>query len=209
MTNTVVPATNINFLTRTQFDGIESPSNNELYMVETPENHGSSIFTENGTFTVPEGVTRVFVYMCGGGGGGVSTGYSYCNGGNGGTSTFGSYAAAPGGEGAYTDNDNSNARRNGNGGASGWATTTGFSYGIGGISGSAEVFAFSEGMWVCSSNHGGGGIGTNFSGGSGGAVAFELGVSPCEQIQITIGAGGAKTEKFNVEGKSGVCFVRY
>ncbi|ELC7199162.1 tail fiber protein [Salmonella enterica subsp. enterica serovar Derby] len=56
-----------------------------------PANHSHyQFFTANGTFTVPDGVTQVFVEMLGGGGGGGHTsntdGLLYCSGGNAGKS---------------------------------------------------------------------------------------------------------------------------
>jgi hypothetical protein len=49
--------------------------------------HGQQVFTANGTFTVPAGVTQVYVSMCGGGGGGGYPGYQVpggaCGGGGG------------------------------------------------------------------------------------------------------------------------------
>jgi len=39
--------------------------------------HGKQMFTSSGTFTVPDGVTEVWVSMCGGGGGGGGGGGSY------------------------------------------------------------------------------------------------------------------------------------
>ena len=32
--------------------------------------HGTQTFTKNGTFTVPDGVTKIWITACGGGGGG-------------------------------------------------------------------------------------------------------------------------------------------
>ncbi|EMK1707764.1 tail fiber protein [Salmonella enterica] len=59
-----------------------------------PANHSHyQFFTANGTFTVPDGVTQVFVEMLGGGGGGGGGGHTsntdgllYCSGGNAGKS---------------------------------------------------------------------------------------------------------------------------
>lgn len=45
---------------------------------------GSELFTTNGTFTVPANVTRVDIFMVGGGGGGQCGQYSYGSGGGGG-----------------------------------------------------------------------------------------------------------------------------
>ncbi|MDO8575623.1 MAG: hypothetical protein Q7R78_02915, partial [bacterium] len=38
--------------------------------------HGKKLFTSNGTFTVPEGVTKVWISMSGGGGGGTPNSYT-------------------------------------------------------------------------------------------------------------------------------------
>lgn len=45
--------------------------------------HGTQTFTKNGTFTVPDGVTKIWITACGGGGGG-GAGYAAGGGGGGG-----------------------------------------------------------------------------------------------------------------------------
>ncbi|ECD5164130.1 phage tail protein [Salmonella enterica subsp. enterica serovar Agona] len=63
-----------------------------------PANHSHyQFFTANGTFTVPDGVTQVFVEMLGGGGGG---------GGGGGAVTDGGFAGASGGSGGTCGSTN-------------------------------------------------------------------------------------------------------
>ncbi|KNQ84525.1 phage tail protein [Salmonella enterica subsp. enterica serovar Derby] len=68
-----------------------------------PANHSHyQFFTANGTFTVPDGVTQVFVEMLGGGGGGGGGGHTsntdgllYCSGGNAGKSEEPEIAIVP------------------------------------------------------------------------------------------------------------------
>ncbi len=68
-----------------------------------PANHSHyQFFTANGTFTVPDGVTQVFVEMLGGGGGGGGGGHTsntdgllYCSGGNAGKSGVPEIAIVP------------------------------------------------------------------------------------------------------------------
>ena len=45
------------------------------------------MFTSNGTFVVPEGVTKIYVTGCGGGGGGARYSGGGSNGGSGGTTS--------------------------------------------------------------------------------------------------------------------------
>ncbi len=55
-------------------------------LVDTRTVHGQAIFTESGAWICPEGITEVFISICGGGGGGggASGTASYCGGGGGG-----------------------------------------------------------------------------------------------------------------------------
>jgi len=72
----------------------------------------AQLFTSNGTFTVPSGITAFKVTLCGGGGGG-NQGYSGApSGGSGGSSTF-STATSTGGGGAINTSNGSNGSASG------------------------------------------------------------------------------------------------
>lgn len=49
---------------------------NEVYLKEQSAARGKKLFTSSGTFVVPAGVTKVWVSMCGGGGGGLFKSYT-------------------------------------------------------------------------------------------------------------------------------------
>lgn len=61
-----------------------------------PETAYDQIYTTNGTFTVPAGVTKVAVLIVGGGGGGGTGGFSGGGGGAGGVRYFDNYTTTPG-----------------------------------------------------------------------------------------------------------------
>lgn len=67
--------------------------------VDTNKVLNQQVFTSSGTWTKPTAVTRVFVSMSGGGGGGTITGGL---GGDGGDTSFGSIVATGGAKGAYS-----------------------------------------------------------------------------------------------------------
>lgn len=58
---------------------------------------GSKTITSSQTFTVPDGVTRIQVFVCGGGGGSTNGGSKYsCGGGGGGYTNMNSFTVTPG-----------------------------------------------------------------------------------------------------------------
>lgn len=172
---------------------------------------GAQIFTAGGNFTVPAGVSRLFVEVWGGGGGGGGiTGA----GGAGGTSSFGAFLSATGGAGGPTaastvggaggSGTGGDVNLSGSqGGASGSATfpTVG-GYGgsspFGGAGGAGGSTGVTEGRAGVTPGGGGGGIGTNGTasgfgrggGGGGGYAAEVLTVTPGDIIAVTIGAAG-------------------
>ena len=167
--------------------------------------HGMALFSQSGTFVVPEGVSQLFVMCIGGGGGG---GWYHGTGGTGGVTSFGTYATAPGGGGGY-DNEVAGAA-----GGAGSATGTCVMASPGNAGkaaggGSVPARTFASGMWVdtysCGAGRGGTGSDASSVGGSGGSVAAYVTVTPGETVQVTVGAGGGGT----VAGLSGACFVKW
>lgn len=181
------------------------------------------------TFTVPAGVTRIRVAVCGGGGGRIS--YSpYGRSGSGGTSSIKSGSTikiqATGGVGAYTyartmqDNDNNWTGRFATAGTGG--TPNGNSGGerndpdghsvSGTVSGGAGfALAFTKN----SGGYGQGGSATGRSmyggiggGGSGGYNTNYISVTPLETLTIIVGAGGSGAVGGN-NGASGFVLIAY
>jgi hypothetical protein len=78
-------------------------ANRSVDVTEAGAAHGSQVFTSSGTFTVPEGVDRVWVSLVGGGGGGGggsgNWGAAGQAGQSGGASSFGAHASSAGGGG--------------------------------------------------------------------------------------------------------------
>ena len=181
---------------------------------------GKQKFTSSGTFTVPVGVTTIWVSISGGGGGGGegssrgSTRYNPGNNGSiGGTSSFGSFVSVAGGGGGYSGGNGATGgaggspggyngspgsrgglMSGGNGGAGG-GTLSG--YGFGGAGGAGE-----NEIWCCQSSGGTGG-----GGGGGGATVMtqEITVSTGQVIPVTVGAGGAGA----TAGSPGFCLVEW
>lgn len=190
-------------------------------------NHGKQFFTASGTFTVPEGVTKVWVSMCGGGG--ASGGYLFAV--NGEASSFGSYITCSGGGGGGGSRGLSGSPgvRGGDGGTPGQygsrsAPASGGNgghclFGTGGSGGTT-----SRRYPTVSSGYGAGGasgyktdIKDNvllYSGGGGAAAVFkqEVTVTPGEEINVTIGAGGnggGSTYWHVGSGSPGMCLVEW
>lgn len=179
----------------------------------------SQIFTANGTFTVPTGITSIKVRGCGGGGGaGSSSGIGV----SGGTTSFGSYCSATGGShgttsAAGTGGASSNGDIDLSGGSGGYYSTS-----LGGACGSATTASFffsgilggtpGSGSSVNATGYGNGGAGgtstTRRSGG--GAGYFEkyiTDLTPGTNITVTVGVGGRAHATGN--GSNGICIVEW
>ena len=161
---------------------------------------GRQLFTASGTFTVPTGVTQVWVTLAGGGGGGGGV-----DGGNataGGASSFGGYVSASGGgPGGSYGTGGSGGASGGSGGSSGWASGSWLPsyfaaggnsiYGVGGVP--YNMVSNIPASDVVGKGFGGGGGGVS-GGGGGGADAkiaqLVTGLTPGETVSVTIGAGG-------------------
>lgn len=159
------------------------------------------------TFTVPEGVTGVFVDVHGAGGAGAT--WNRYDGGSGGSSSFGGYVSATGGGGGSKSNQNRAASGSGAGGnltlpyqprysdgaeAKNTDDTTtlggaGSVYGTGGAAQATGTASAGDG------GRGAGGGGKTYgAGGAGGrAVAFVKNLTPGQQISVVVGAGGTST----------------
>lgn len=147
-------------------------------------NHGKQVFTSSGSFTVPEGITTVYVSAAGGGGGGgasgATTGSSGSGGGGGGagqhciynavsvtagetyTITIGS-GGSSGNAGGTTSFSTLLTRAGGGAGGSGGSGT------YGGVGGSGYPNGGS-GCWGFAGGTSGSGAASPFGGGGGGAV---------------------------------------
>lgn len=158
----------------------------------------------SGTYTVPEGVTRIRVYIVGGGGqGGGST-----NGGSGGSSSFGAFSAG-GGAGGGDENGDGGAGGtgggtgcNGNPGTSGADNTnrlSGSGGGSGGFGGGGRPFA------VGVDGGGGGGSSDTAGGGGGGLNIQEIDTSSGSTFSYVSGAGGSSGN--GVDGGDGFIIV--
>jgi len=204
---TVAPGTNGNVLV----------SNGSTWQSGSPSSVGATgqVFVGSGTFTVPAGVTKIKVQICGGGGGGGGFGGA---GGTGQTSTFGSVLTATGGTGGtLTSGGAGGTGGTGTGGDinltggfgssynSVYATSlmacgggvgtnnaylvpaTGLLGGMGGYSDNATVATAGTGY-----GNGGGGLwGYGGGGGAGGyCLKFITGLTPGATISVTIGNGG-------------------
>ncbi|MFJ8102785.1 hypothetical protein [Lysinibacillus sp. NPDC096212] len=166
----------------------------------------SKVYTENGTFVVPAGVTEVYITGGGAGGGGAD---SNANSGKaGGTTSFGALLSLSGGAGG---NYGSGGLSGGLGGSQGGypiVTTPNNTGGIGGGSGFyPPTGTFANGAYCC----GGGGNGSGSGGGGGHFVAdYPVTVTPNTSIPITIGVGGNPGGPGSVgKGGNGILTVKW
>ena len=206
----------------------------KIFGKPTPVNQ--KVFMTNGPFTVPAGVTTIYVTACGGGGGG---GYNGNAGGNGGTTAIGSLITLPGGEGgkggAYAGTSSAGGAGGGNGGnyngqggtgltgEGGGKYTTGAgagggggSLGGGGSGGAAGWSLLASGIGGDGAMGGGGAGGgstVNLSGGGGGGAAAiyktPYTVTPGQNITISIGAGGNSTAPQGGRGGRGIAIIEW
>jgi hypothetical protein len=188
-------------------------ANRSADVTEAGASHGSQVFTSSGTFTVPEGVDRVWVSLTGGGGGGGggsgNWAYSGSAGQAGGASSFGAHASSPGGGGGggssgvtlWTDHwwlaggapgtpygRHGRFSIDGNAGYGGEIAPSPFGqYGRGGKGGNGGA---AQAGYESGARAGGGGG----SGSSSASPVFKqlvTGLTPGGTVAVTVGAGGA------------------
>lgn len=161
------------------------------------------IFTSSGTFTVPTGITKVWVTAVGGGGagGGSSGASSFGNGGSGGVLKNEQVTVTPGGSVTVTIGAGGTGVGGGTGN-SGGQTSFGSLTAAGGAGGKKN-FGASESLTGVNGGGNGGGVGGDANAG-GGAAAANTGA----------GGGGAGRDQFASQlaggaGGSGVVVVRW
>ncbi len=159
----------------------------------------SKVYTANGTFIVPTGVTEVYLTGGGAGGGGAKDGNP---GGSGGPTSFGSLLTIPGGGGAGSGG----SLPGGPGGGQG-----GFSVSnSGGIGGSSGWYKGGESRAIAPYCCGGGGATAGWGGGGGHFVIdYPVTVTPSTSIAITIGVGGKGGDLGGAPGGSGILTVKW
>lgn len=194
----------------------------------------SRVFTSSGTFTVPAGVTQVYLTGGGGGGGGGGSHTNDSDGGAGGITSFGSLKSISGGSGGKNGvNSGTGGARGGMGGVPGQSGTKFLAgslepYGTGGDGGASGWYQAgtggsgpdfnrnaTPGAYCC----GGGGATTGnpssiplAGGGGGGAdfiVDFPVSVTPGQVINVTIGASGTAGSSRAANGGSGLLIVKW
>jgi hypothetical protein len=190
------------------------------FTCSAPSSSGAQIFTSNGTFTVPSGVTEVYITAVGGGGGGgggASDTNAGLQGGNGSSSSFGNIVVCGGtgglggvwGEAVNTQQPLNNCvsgfigatSKAGTYAGTGASSILGIPGGAGGyncLAGNCTVG--SPGVEFGTSGGGGGGSscssGVFESGGNGGnsggfIVNYPVSVTPGAKISVTVGSGGS------------------
>ena len=205
-------------------------SNGTTWSSTSPTSPGAAgqVFTGSGTFTVPAGVVKLKVQICGGGGGGASGVYGSA----GTTTSFGSYLTATGGAGGSSGlaaggtgtggNINLTGGRGSDGSSSmacgGGVGQNNASYyapgqGILGGSGGAPA-GVTLGDGTAATGYGNGGCGNNggVGGGAGGyCLGYITGLTPGSSITVTIGAAGAGgTGGFpGGAGTQGICIIEW
>jgi len=159
------------------------------------------VFTSNGTFTIPSGVTNVKVTVVGGGAGGYGGGTTP---GNAGSSTVASgtqtISTITGGGGAgwstFAGGTATGGDINSSGGSGPTLGYNSGSYSINGARGGTSMFGQGPGVYGSGGN---GAVDTNgyatpLEGGGGGATAIKwlTGLTPGATLAVTVGAGGSK-----------------
>lgn len=165
-------------------------------------------WTEPGTytFTVPAGVTRMRVAVCGGGGGFIFSYYGTHQAGDGESSDFGNLLTATGGSGAYVNHTNINTAQEtlqaGTGGIPNGRAGTKIFYQNAATSKGGAGFAldflkkdgeYGEGGGCTGNSHSGSTV--HAGGGSGGYNTGYVDVEPLETYQVIVGAGGTNSIK--------------
>ena len=175
---------------------------------------GISVYTSSSTWTVPSGVTKVFVSAVGGGGGGGSA--SGANGGTGGSSSLQGCAitasGGTGGVGSYLGAAGTGGTASGGllniSGLSGSLSSNLGCYCGGGAGGVSQAFTSSipytksAGAGGAASNSGGGG-------GSGGVSVGVCTVTPGANLTVTVGAGGTAGGTWGAAGSAGIMVLQW
>lgn len=171
--------------------------------------NGIQVFTSSGTFTVPAGITKVWVEVWGGGGGG----YGDVGTTGGGASSFGAYLNASGGAGGVVI-----SIATGGSGSGGHINLTGdrsLTLSSGGCYGGSSPRGGIGGYNASGTIPGGGGGALSGCGGGGGyAEEFISGLTPGATITVTVGSGGTGGSiSFDgysgYNGAAGMVVVRY
>ena len=197
---------------------------------------GKKVFNSNGTFTVPVGVTEIFITACGGGGGGGSganTSTTGSDGDSGGSTIISDLVTLPGGSGGkgaqnWINGEGAGGSKGGIGGSdgnpgnTGSGTITAINFpGSGGAGGSSLGAGGAGGKrddYGCTGSYGGGGGGggggtaSNGSGGGGGGggaciIKQKYTVTPNQVINITVGTWGNRGAYGNLGGSGGAGIV--
>lgn len=178
------------------------------------------------TFTVPAGVTRIRVAVCGGGGGGTTvltaTRYGTTMGGTGGASQFGSLIKATGGNGGAirgdTDSDTwaAASATGGSGGSPNGRSGTGQ---MENGQSAAGGIGFAKSFTLTSGSYGGGGSAQDSksvyesaaSGGSGGYNTGYVTVTPTATYSVIVGSGGESNGSYGTRqaGTSGFVLIAF
>lgn len=178
------------------------------------------VWTNPGTYTwtCPQGVTRIRVAVCGGGGAGVGTRHTTRNitGGSGGTSMFGPLIQATGGTGgrraggtagsgaedwgvdakSYAGVGGTPNGLNGTGWLGAWAN-------LSGVTGFALSFTQERGWYGSSGGASDGAVQTQVSGGTGGYNAQYVDVISGTTYSIQVGGGGSAPSGNGIYGNPG------
>jgi hypothetical protein len=163
------------------------------------------VFTANGTFTVPTGVTIVKVICAGGGGGGAGV---ITTGGTGGTSTFSTISASGGAGGGV-------GGAGGSGGGTSGSPNWGLTGNTGGNGNGCTLTGGAGGVAIVpfgNYSYGGRGVNSDVAGGGGGSGGYALkylsGLTPGGTISVTVGgAGSAGTSA--VAGSAGYVWLEW
>ena len=182
------------------------------YNVLNAKGMKSVVFTANGNWTVPAGVTSVLVTAIAGGGGGGGCNLSSAGvwGGTGGVTSFGTLLSLIGGIGGQCKNINA-----GSGGASGTIPTVKLPLSVEMRAGEAEGYG-GAGLSIYGKGGTGGtdGSGSQFGGGGASGMfvkSFPFIVTPTQVIPITVGYGGTGGTGAWVgnAGGAGVVLINY
>jgi len=166
------------------------------------------VFTANGTFTVPAGVTAVKVSICSGGGGGGGGAFSGAtSGGSGGSSSFGSYVVIGTSGGGAGSSNQSAGTHSGANGTSG-SITGGTSYVLPSITGRGgngvggqNTTLICCGTTPCTNI---GGVG-----GSSSTVGYVTGLTPGGSVTVTVGAAGTAGSPNGTAGVAGFVLIEW
>ncbi len=158
---------------------------------------GLKVFTSSGTFTVPEGVTTIYVSMCGGGGGGNNNLTSTWAGGGGAAAVYKKqFTVIPGESIPIT------VGIGGSTGSTGGTSSFGSYFSCAGGGGGAPAGSYGLGAP-------GGAGGERGTQGIGGASLFGIGASSSSYIAGGYGAGGVSTLSPYCKGTDGMVTIEW